>query len=273
MGQKGEAMASKTVDVAAPKPQGSARARLFAWKTFSATFGGAVLTGIVALTQTWYGNHLEVLRRQSDGGAEYQAQLFELMGAAENGLRQVLTAIRRDDVEAAANLMSGPVGSALDTWSNRVYLIRNRGAEIYGRGAGAFVFDAAERGFRLDGCNVLVRGAGPGGGDCSARQREELAFVNRFRDVVMHGSDLRPFRTVRRSPVSYHAHLTITAALAERYILCARTRASPRRPAQIPPRCQDLAGLRELLNSRFDLLRTARLNVATAIMDRSTLRD
>lgn len=266
-------MAGKTGDAAAAEPQGSARARLFAWKTFSATFGGAVLTGIVALTQTWYGNHLEMLRRQSDGGAEYQAQLFELMGAAENGLRQVLTAIRRDDVDAAATLMSGPVAAALDTWSNRVYLIRNRGAEIYGRDAGAFVFDAAERGFRLDGCNVLVRGAGPGGDDCRERQREELAFVDRLRDVVMQGSDLRPFRTVRRSPASYHVHLTVTAALAERYILCARTRASARQPASLPPRCRDLAGLRDLLNSRFDLLRTARLNVATAIMERSTLRD
>ena len=262
-------MATAGKHAAAAATGSAGRARLFAWKTFSATFGGAVLTAIVALTQTWYSNHLEVLRRQGEGGLEYQRQLFALMGGAENSLRRLVNAVRRNDMNDAAAQLEGPLRAALDQWSNEVYLLRNRGAEIYGREVGTFIYSPSERAFRLDGCNVLVRGAGPGGEDCRQRQGDERAFVDRFRDRVMAGSDLSAFRTQPRSPVSYHVHLNMTVGLAERYLLCARAA----RAATVPPRCQDLDGLRALLNGRFDLLRTARLNVATAIMERSALRD
>jgi hypothetical protein len=272
-------MAGKTATAKAASDQpanGKAGAAQFTYRTLAATVGGALLTLTIAVAQTTYSNHLEVLRRQGEQGVDFQTNLLNLTGGISSQATEITNILERRTVtEADRDAIAGAAQDQFTRdllpltrqWRVSRLLLRNRAAQIYGREVGALVYSRADAAFRLDDCNVVTRDDRPAPANCEQSAQAELAFLNGLADRSRTDPGLREFRTGGRSPTSFDANAEIAFVLLDRYFSCTE------RPANPPPRCANLPLMREIARRRVDLLGVARENIANAIVENSYLRD
>ena len=257
----------------APSEQGR-RARTSAWlfsvKAAMATVGGGLLTLVFTIAQITYQQHLEVMNRQSEQGAQFQSQLFQTTGHIENEFMDIFGSLnenRAAPVEADIHARLDQLG---DQWRLARLTFRVRGAQIYGRAVGNLIYDPSEETIDLDDCNVEIRrGDRAANGNCAGRRRAEALRLRRLVDSLR--ADAAPRGEAHGRPVGFQSNFRLTRKVLHFYVDC---RINSRPVAGTPnPGCDGLADTLEILARRIDLLVLAREALSTQIMRSSALRD
>ncbi|HWT12659.1 MAG TPA: hypothetical protein VN231_07895 [Allosphingosinicella sp.] len=256
--------------------KGAAGAAAFAYKAMATTVGGSLLTLGVAFAQITYSNHLESLHRQSEHGIGFQSRLLEQTGRIQNELTNIVDILRRADTPEP-DVRAGLVAEAERRWNENLdplfqrwrldrLLLRNRGAQIYGRGVGELIYSLGDERFRADSCNVVGLDGPAPPADCAGAIARERAFLDDFLTEIRRSGGLEPFRSGTRSPISFQANAAIARMILYRFIACASSEGEADRPS----RCSNPQDGLQIAVRRTELVGIARENLAEAIMERSS---
>lgn len=228
------------------------------------------MTLCVTVAQITYQQHLEMLNRQSEQGAEFQTQLFQATGHIENELTDIYTALAEDQAAPVDRAIHARLDQLSDQWRLTRLSFRVRGAQIYGRRVGNLIYDPGEETLRLDQCNVEVRGNDPqADGNCPARRRAEAQRLGRL--VARLREDVATRGTAELDPAGFHSNFRLARTALHAYVDCRIEAQSA--PAAPSPRCGQLPDTLEILARRIDLIVLAREGLSTEIMLSSALRD
>jgi hypothetical protein len=258
---------------AANRPQRApgTSAWLFGVKAAAATVGGGLLTLFFTIAQITYQQHLEVLDRQSEQGAQFQNQLFQTTGHIENEFIDILTSLGETPAAPVASDIHARLDQLGDQWRLARLSFRVRGAQIYGHGVGNSIYDPAEETIDLDDCNVEIqRGDRAANRDCAGRRRAEAI---RLRSLVASlRGDVAQRGEAHWRPVGFQSNFRLTRKVLHAYVDC-RLAAQAPAPGPANPRCDGLADTFEILTRRVDLMVLAREALSTQIMRSSALSD
>jgi hypothetical protein len=241
----------------------------FSFKAVITSLGGALLTLAIWLLQTNYSNHLEHLRRQSDHGAEFQARLLAMTGNVVDELEAATDRVRNGDPAGAALRNNHELAQAFQQWDTNALLLRMQGAQIYGPQIAPLIYDPDGNEYGIDRCSVLVE-PGQDGSDenCGPRRQAEVNSLNALLDTIDRHND--PAGSQARRPRSFGFNAYAARAILDRYLECMEEIHEKRRADEL---CQNLGGLKTILDDRVELTAVARIDLANAIMAASRVTD
>ena len=267
---KAKAPAPAAKGMAEERAEARSSAWLFSLKAALATVGGGLLTMIVTFAQITYQQHLEVLQRQSEQGAQFQTALFQATGHIENELADIFESLTEDQNVPVDPAIHARLDQLTDQWRLARLSFRVRGAQIYGHRVGNLIYHPGEETRIIDACNVELRKGDPAtDGNCPARRRAEALRLRRLVDRLR--DDVAERGTAELDPAGFQTNFRLTRLVLHAYIDC-RIEAQSR-PAAVSPRCGQLGDTLEILARRIDLMVLAREGLSTAIMQSSALRD
>lgn len=263
---------AESVDMAKEEPPGRAAgsAWQFSLKAAMATLGGGLLTLCVTMAQITYQQYLEVLQRQGEQGAQFQAELFRASGHIENEMIDIFDRLTEDidapvepDIHARLDALS-------DQWRLARLSFRVRGAQIYGHRVGNLVYDPGEEVIGLDGCSVEVRPGDPRANrNCPARRHAEGVRLGRL--AARLRAEVAENGIATWSPAGFQTNFRLARTALHNYVDC-RIAAAGGLPAR-GRQCDNLPDSLEILARRIDLMVLAREALSTRIMQSSALRD
>jgi hypothetical protein len=245
---------------------------IFAWKAVATTIGGGLLTLAVALAQMQYSNHLDRLKRQNEQGIVFQERILALTGQIETELNDIVDLLRSSvskdqDTRIAAlaearRRFSANLIPLYQRWDTDRLLLRNRGAQIYGRAVALDIYDPADDTRKPDDCDVLAAADAVPPDECGPAMFAEATHLTASMILLRaHGAPL-PEGT---GPRGFEAASAIAGGLVDRYIRCRQWLGDPKAPS----RCQHLAEGLIIAQRRVGLVGIARERLADAIMESS----
>jgi hypothetical protein len=263
--------ANNDVESGGESEKGSGRRSVFAFKATAATIGASLLSWAIAMSQSWYTENQEVLRRKSEEGAALQQQILEVTGRIEEEVALISADLKENtstSIQRALTRTEGPLTRLHLEWQRSRLLLRNRAAQVYGRRFGKLIYNPEERSFIVDGCTVLVRSGDPqAGSDCVARRRAESARLVEFHQAYLRSDNFAALERFEHAPKSFDATFNTAYRVTIRYLNCVSRR------EQRPERCDELETLRTIEEQRSNLVSIGRTYLATRIVEASALVD
>jgi hypothetical protein len=246
----------------------SGRGRTFAIKAAVTVLAGSLLSLSVAFVQAGYSERMELLDRQSEHGARFQARVLESTGTIENQMMDMLEFLREGSPEGLAearSILREELESSLSAWRSNVLMLRNRAADIYGRDVARLIYDSNEKFYRVDRCNVVVRlGSESSVDECGPRRGAELRRLDQMLNEITGAAQPDLARSMAIAPANIHTNINLIHYLMVRYLNCAE-RSDLAQLADT--RCQDREVVLRILQKRADRLNILRENLANEMMN------
>lgn len=260
-------------------PRRRARQAPSAWtfglKAIAATVGGALLTLIIGLTQSYYTDRLQLRQRQIEQGSQFQSQLAELTGGIQTEMHDIVDLVRAADpaaAQAAVRRMETNLKDLLRRWQRESLNFRARGAQLYGNEVGNLIYDLRDESYIVDACSVAVRiNDARRNQNCEARRAEEMGRLRRlWRDSRLN-PDAHLLRNADWTPASFQSNARLLFSLLNRYVRCNPQLRSEAERATVPEPCRAMDQVQTIIGDRLELLAISREEISTAIMRTSSL--